>query len=761
MGIVHRDVKSANVLVSTDGAVKLADFGLARRWDGSETRATEHEGMVGTVEYLAPEQALGKEVDARTDLYAFGVVLYEMLTGEVPFERDSAIGTVLAHLKERAPEVRAKRPDAPPWVCELVARLLEKEPARRYATAAQVLADLEARRAHSRPWWRRRTRLASAAVTGLAAGGLLLGAFAWKRAAEPRFARVAPEGRDDTRGVDSSGKILWTIRNLAPSCVTPVRAPGGRRLLAAVRGRPAKGDPAGRYFLCFLDPETGRELSRHGFGMAPGRFFGTDSMPFAPGQVSAFDLDGDGVDEVFAAYLSETSWPSALYFFDQVRQVSRLVLVAAGHHRVFGAVDVDGDGRKELLVNGIANRMGWSTALGALVVLPFVDGADSANDLLAPATTPDEARHVTLHTGFAWYALGPPFRPAAASAGVSWVDPATRLIGTNDVAGGRFVVGFDGFPPGGSVRSGGERNADRRKAYASLRDAGALLAKGEPFDAARMAATARRSAEEASDGPLAEWAERRGAAFLARAGQAKEAEGKFSRLETVSLAADEVCFEAGTALALGGAPDEAAAWFGKGLERIRSVTSGRLPGDFAEGLVLALGIAGKWSAGGDELQRLAGSPRLASEDLKGLADLVRLRIGRPPLLDWPENGLMPDVYRWVRLEARAARSEEPTTLRRALAEERARSTETAGLLLSLDGELLDRAGETNEALAASLEAWSRVRVGAADRLLDRAMAPEVAARLARLAVRAGRADLASATRQELSACLAPPKGRQK
>lgn len=123
------------VAVARDGSVKLGDFGLARHWEGGDTRATETEGLVGTMEYLSPEQALGKPVDARTDLHAVGVVLHEMLTGAVPFEAGSALGGVVARLREKAPDVRAARPGVPAWLAAVVAKTLERDPARHYATA--------------------------------------------------------------------------------------------------------------------------------------------------------------------------------------------------------------------------------------------------------------------------------------------------------------------------------------------------------------------------------------------------------------------------------------------------------------------------------------------------------------------------------------------------------------------------------------------------------------------------------------------------
>ena len=148
--IVHCDVKPGNILLDAGDRVLLADFGLARRTNEC-IKAGSNENVIGTLEYLAPEQALGRGVDARTDLYALGIVLFEMLTGAVPHRRASSLGTLLAHIQEPAQDVRRLRPATPQWLSELIACLLDKQPRKRYVSANAVLRDIARHCAHYGP----------------------------------------------------------------------------------------------------------------------------------------------------------------------------------------------------------------------------------------------------------------------------------------------------------------------------------------------------------------------------------------------------------------------------------------------------------------------------------------------------------------------------------------------------------------------------------------------------------------------------------
>ncbi|CAM5515018.1 serine/threonine-protein kinase PksC [Streptomyces avidinii] len=142
MGLVHRDIKPGNVMMTRRGVVKVMDFGIARAMQSGVTSMTQTGMVVGTPQYLSPEQALGRAVDARSDLYSVGIMLFELLTGRVPFVADSALGMAYAHVQEEPVAPSSINRSVTPAMDALVARALKKNPNERFPTAAAMLDEV-------------------------------------------------------------------------------------------------------------------------------------------------------------------------------------------------------------------------------------------------------------------------------------------------------------------------------------------------------------------------------------------------------------------------------------------------------------------------------------------------------------------------------------------------------------------------------------------------------------------------------------------
>ena len=251
-GLVHRDVKPQNVLLSREGEVKVTDFGIARSLH-VEHGVTQTGTVLGTGEYLAPEQASGKQVSPATDVYSLGVVLWELLAGDVPFVGENFVAVALRHVNEPPPSLRERRPDVTPRLEAAVDRALAKDPARRFPSMAAFAKELRAclaeaegearRRRRGRP--RADARHASRAGSRSRAGARRPGA---RCAAAPLLVRVA-------RARSSPA------RRSRPSCCSAARAT--RRRTSGGGGSSGTPVPAARRRRATTRPGDGDEHDEH------------------------------------------------------------------------------------------------------------------------------------------------------------------------------------------------------------------------------------------------------------------------------------------------------------------------------------------------------------------------------------------------------------------------------------------------------------------------------------------------------------------
>jgi eukaryotic-like serine/threonine-protein kinase len=184
-GVVHRDLKPANILLDTSGHAYITDFGVARSL--GNTRMTQTGMIVGTPEYLSPEQARGETVDARSDLYTVGLILYEMLARTLPFSGGTPAETVMQRIVRQPPSLARLRPDLPSWLHALCDRLLKLSPAHRFASAQDTLRALDARRVPRAPLNRRALLYAALVVTAIAG----VADWAWRHPLVPAQAPSA------------------------------------------------------------------------------------------------------------------------------------------------------------------------------------------------------------------------------------------------------------------------------------------------------------------------------------------------------------------------------------------------------------------------------------------------------------------------------------------------------------------------------------------------------------------------------------------
>ncbi len=734
LGVVHRDVKPANVLLTPDGTVKLGDFGLALWLDTAESRVTEASGFVGTAEYVSPEQALGKEIDARSDLFSVGAVLYEMLAGKPPWHESSSLGTITARLNRPAPDVRSAAPRTPGWLAGIVARLLEVRPSDRYASAAEVLADLGRRPSLGtrvrRALLRRRTLAAAAVVVLL--GASLAGLLAYRSS---RFARLEGDGANGTRALDGKGRVLWRNPTLDFERLAVVyRRRGGATGVAGLPWRSTE-PPHAPGLLSILDPQTGatrREIPLPDYRSAFPRY----ADLWRPMSVRAVDVLGEGRDQILVSFMHWKDVGGYTALVDPATDRSKVVYASSGDQRFAGAADVDGDGQAELVFTGINNALGWYNAVA--VVRPFVRPSDrtaGASFALFAASPDRPSANLDLLSDYVLLPRG----EIQARATAAVIDASGRRLRVHLT--GRSPVDVDltgcGLARPGPAGCAALRDA-RRRAFAHVREALRVMATGFSGRAVEEAAAADADARAASDPILAEAARRLEGRALIRAGRTEEGEALFEGL-MASENAPEIAHDAAVAFHLSDHPRRAAAWYMKAFSHGDS-GEGRSRFYYVAGAVMADVEAGRWQEAEADIRAFEAEAALASPRTPWGDELrayVAWRQGKPRDFALVEGAMLVELAADWKLEVENALGEDAAVLLRKADDPVTSAVVTPPLLLSLKGELLSRLGRDAEALATARKAWQEARETRTTDVGVHAHFDLIGERFARLAARAG------------------------
>lgn len=724
LGIVHRDVKPGNILLAGDGSAKLADFGLARRLDRDDTQVTRADGIVGTLGYLSPEQALGKEARRESDLYSAGLVLFEMLTGKLPHEAASDLGRHLGPL-QRAPDLRLVRREVPRWLALVVARLLEVRPGDRYRSAEEVLGDVRRRRSPERV--RLRRFLLRAALIAL----LILPQIV-TRAPRATFSHLVPIGATGIAAVSTTGETLWKRDGVNPEMADHAAlariTPRGPRLLAIVLHPPREWLPEAVSTLSFLDPETGRVVKEVKLPSGAG-LFPNDPPRFMPSAVKALDLFNDGVDEILVSYLHIPETPSYTILYAPRADRARVMFYARGIYRLQGATDLDRDGSPELLFAGINNGWHWVNAVAAIRLdpWPWTEEQWRSNPTASPdiADEPSEERHLL------WHAVIP--RGHLDNFGLS-VDGERRRLTIRYNSGTTWTLGFHGFPPdGSSAHALAQRDAARRETYRHLRESERLRRAGALDLAMAEARAAFQSANEARELWLGQYAERLEARLLVALGKIPEGEARFASLVERAEDAPEVAYDAAVAFHLHGDLGRAVSWYRRGIGRDSAMGAGKSKHEFLKGEVLALVEEKRYAEALSAVDRFGATYPALLDRTWLFREYVRWRAGERPEPD-PSRVLpnFTDLERYWEMEFEFAAGRKPQEILGQLDRFLAERPETRAEALSLRAELLARLGRMREATEVAQSALDLVLREAPREIVARGHADLVASRALRL-----------------------------
>jgi tetratricopeptide (TPR) repeat protein len=712
-GAVHRDVTPGNILFSQAGEVRLGDFGLVRLLERDEPAFTAHGAVLGTEGYRSPEQALGKEVGKRGDLYALGVVLFEILTGRLPHEAVSDFGRRLSVL-ERAPDVRRIRPEVPPWLARIVARLLEVRLADRYQSAEEALRDLRRERGPGRVrLWRWLLRAATFFVLCLPQTGVLLVPLP-----AGRFSHLVSLDEVGVAAIGTKGEELWRLKGVgsgaADKWVLARITPDGPRLLAFVPVPPGRSAPEDVSTLTFFDPATGKVVKQVKLPSAVDRF-PNDPPRFAIASVKALDLFHDGTDEVVVNYRHVPEAPSYAVLYAPRFNQSRVVYYALGGQEFEGAADLDGDGIPELLFAGIDNGWNWVNVVAAVKFDPeSLRGGDS----LATPAAPDMMDLPSQDRMLYWYAVVP--RGYMEDVHRLTIDETRREVTVHYLSGKTWTLGFNGFPPGASRGDVAARQEARRATYEHFREAERLLRAGLLDLATSEAKAAQDSAERARETWLGEYAERLQAKILVAEGKIPEAEANFTSLVQRAEDAPEVAYDAGVAFHLVGDLSRAVAWYERGLGRGSSIGAGKSKAEFLKGEILALVEKKRYGEAFAAVERFGAIYPAVEDQVWLFREYIRWRAGeRPEARPSKVAPANTDLIRYWELEFEFASGGEPREILSRVDRFLAERPETRAEALSLRAELLAHLGRGREAAEVAQSALELVRAEAERSIIAR------------------------------------------
>lgn len=701
-GAIHRDVTPGNILFSKAGEAKLADFGLVRNFRGEEDPLTREAAVLGTPGYLSPEQLGRGKAGPPSDLYATGVVLFEMLCGRRPESRAEAT------------DVRTVRAGVPLWLSEVASRLLEENPADRFPDARAALLALGS---ESRP---PRYRLRRRILKGGAASLLLFSLFlAWHLIAKTRraeaYSHLVAAGETGITAIGKNGKRLWTIPDVKPEVADRAAlariTPGGPRLLALVLTRPGEWSQEAVSRLTFLDPATGKIVREvplpHGADHFP-----NDPPRFSFASARSVDLTNDGVDEVLVNFnhIPEAPFYSVLYAprYDQ----TRIVYYSRGGQDFRGAADLDGDGAKELIFVGIDNGWNWVNVMAAVSFDPR--SLRTGNWIVTPGA-PNATGQPAQTPSLLWYAILP--RGYFQDPDCLTIDETGRRLTVRYRSGKTWTLGYDGFPPTDPPFDKAARQTARRETYVHLVESERLRRAGTHDLAMAEARAAEDAAGRAREAWLGEYAKRLQAKILVAEGRLQEAEDRFKSLAERADDAPEVSYDAAVAFHLAGDLRQAVAWYREGLGRMSAMGAGKSKHEFLKGEVLALVEGRRYEEALKAVSRFAA---IYSWHKWNYREYIRWRAGERPEPD-PEGVTVnsTDLDRYWVLEFAFASGEAPGKLLAQVDRYLEERPETRAEVLSLRAELLARLGRRSEAAETAARALEAVQAEAASSIVAR------------------------------------------